>query len=390
VIPQIPRVALICDFLEERWPSMDLFGDMLFRSFISEHAAAIAVEQLRPALRPRFSKLPGFGRAGSLWNVDRFLNRFNDYPAWLRRRTQRFDLFHLVDHSYAQLLLELPADRTIVTCHDLDTFQCLLDPKSERRPRWFRAMAQRTLKGFVQAAHVICVSCFTRARVLEHGLISQDRLSVIHPGVDPAFFSTANSDERANHPALTRDRKYILHVGSTLRRKRIDVLLCIFAEVARNYPDLELLRVGGGLTAEQSRIAEKLGITSKIVITGHLTKEQLAGVYRNAVLALQPSEAEGFGLPINEAMACGCPVVASDIAPLREAGGEAAEYCPVGDVEAWTETVLRLLAEFRQMPERWRMRCERARLHASSYTWTENAKQTISVYGRVRERAAPR
>jgi glycosyltransferase involved in cell wall biosynthesis len=375
-ISRLPRVALICDFLEERWPSMDLFGDMLFQSFTADHASTIEAEQLRPALRRRFSKLPGVGRAGVFWNADRLLNRFHDYPAWLAKRAGRFDLFHLMDHSYSQLLLELPAERTIVTCHDLDTFKCLLEPESEPRPRWFRAMAQRSLNGFLRAAHVIAVSEFTRAKLIQHGLIPADRISVIHPGADPVFFAAAE-------PCEPRDRNYLLHVGSTISRKRIDILLRVFARVVRDYPDLELVRVGGELTELQSRLAEELGIAGRIVPLARLTKQQLAGVYRQAAMVLQTSEAEGFGLPVIEAMACGCPVVASDIPPLREAGGAAAEYCPVGAIEAWSDTVVRLMRERETSSDAWKTRREKARRHAAGYTWTENANRTISVYERV-------
>src|ERR1700728_4325295 len=98
---RLPRVALICDFLEERWPSMDLMGDMLYRSFRAEHAGAIEVEQLRPALRGRLSKIPGLGRSGFSWNADRLLNRFHDYSVWLKQRAPAFDVFHIVDHSYS-------------------------------------------------------------------------------------------------------------------------------------------------------------------------------------------------------------------------------------------------------------------------------------------------
>jgi len=374
--PRAPRLALICDFLEERWPSMDLFGDMLFRSFTAEHASAIEVEQLRPALRHRFSKLPGLGRAGFFWNADRLLNRFHDYPVWLKKRAANFDLFHIVDHSYAQLVLDLPAERTVVTCHDLDTFLCLLEPELDPRPRWFRAMAQRSLNGFVRAAQVICPSAFTKANVLRHGLIPPDRVTVIHPGADPVFFAF-------NDPVPAVDRPYLLHVGSTIRRKRIDVLLRVFARVACEFPDLQLMRVGGAFTAEQSRLAEDLGVAGRIVQSPHLTKPQLAAVYRQAAIVLQTSDAEGFGLPVVESMACGCPVVSSDIAPLREAGGNAAEYCPVGDTEVWSETVIRLLRERKADPEAWELRRGRARRHASCYTWSENANRTMHVYQRV-------
>jgi glycosyltransferase involved in cell wall biosynthesis len=378
-----PRLALICDFLEEQWPSMDLFGDMLLRCFTAEHTSEIEVELLRPAWRHRFSKIRGFGRSPVSWNADRLLNRFHDYPAWLRKRAADFDLFHLVDHSYSQLILGLPAERTVVTCHDLDTFNCLLEPQSDPRPRWFRAMAQRSLDGFLRAGHVICVSDFTRANALRHGLFAPDRLTVIHPGADPVFFSndlSTDADQTESKLKISRDVKYLLHVGSTIRRKRIDVLLQVFARVVREFPDLRLVRVGGGMTQEQGQLAEELGIAGQVVQAPHLTKPELAATYRRAAAVLQTSDAEGFGLPVVESMAGGCPVVASDIASLREAGGAAAEYCPVGDVNAWSETVIRLLRELDIAPLAREARRVRARQHASNFTWSENANQTISVY----------
>jgi glycosyltransferase involved in cell wall biosynthesis len=83
------------------------------------------------------------------------------------------------------------------------------------------------------------------------------------------------------------------------------------------------------------------------------------------------------------ALVKGCPVVASDIAPLREAGGAAADYCAVADIETWAETVIRLLRERELVPEAWELRRAKARQHARGYTWTENANRTISVYQRV-------
>ncbi len=379
------KLALICDFLEEGWPSMDLFGDMLFEAFTQEHASAIDAEQLRPAMRSRFSKAPGLSRLGFSWNADRLMNRFHDYPAWLGRRAARFDLFHLVDHSYAQLLLDLPAERTVVTCHDLDTFGCLLEPAANPRPRWFRAMMRRTLDGFLRAAQVICVSAFTRTNLLRHGLFPPDRVTVIPPGVDPVFFADPQPgfDESVAAALGVGGEPWLLHVGSTIARKRIDVLLHVFARISVALPGIKLLRVGGALTAEQARLAHRLALDDKIVLAPRLTKAQLAALYRTAAMVLQPSAAEGFGLPVIESMACGCPVMASDIPPLREAGGSAAEYCPVAGIEAWSETAIRLLGERETDPRAWALRRDRARQHARSYTWSENANQTISVYRRV-------
>lgn len=376
------KLALVCDYLEEGWASMDLFGDMLFHSYRHYHAAEIAAEQLRPPFRFRLSGFPAPLGAAFFRNADRLLNRFWDYPRWLRKHAAGFDLFHLVDHSYAQLALHLPPGRTIVTCHDLDTFRCLLEPQLEPRPRWFRTMAQRTLNGFLRCSHVICVSAATKTQLLQHGLFPDDRITVILPGADPIFFSSsaATSSELPAQILKEAGQGYLVHVGSTIRRKRIDILLRVFAEVVKEFPNMRLVRVGGPFTGAQAALAASLGLGGKIVQAPFLTKPQLAAVYEKAAILLQNSDAEGFGLPVIEAMACGCPVVASDIAPLREAGGSAADYCPVGDIETWAARVSSLLRERQASPAQWEVRRVGARRHASAFTWQENARRTISIY----------
>src|SRR5579864_2839719 len=79
------RLALVCDYLEEGWPSMDLFGDMLATCYVAGHAPDIAAEQLRPPFHPRFSRLPFSGYKRSFLNADRLLNRHFDYGRWLKK-----------------------------------------------------------------------------------------------------------------------------------------------------------------------------------------------------------------------------------------------------------------------------------------------------------------
>src|SRR5204863_273063 len=81
----------------------------------------------------------------------------------------------------------------------------------------------------------------------------------------------------------------------------------------------------------QQRLSRTLGLADHLVCLDDVDEPTLAALYRRAAIVLQPSEREGFGLPLIEAMACGTPVVASDLAALREVGGDAVRYCPVGE-----------------------------------------------------------
>ena len=116
-----------------------------------------------------------------------------------------------------------------------------------------------------------------------------------------------------------------------------------------------------------------------------LDRSTLAAVYRRSTVVLLPSEREGFGLPVLEALACGTPIAASDIEPLREVGGNAVEYCAPEDVSDWTNTVLRLLVE---AADRDRLQARRAAglARAASFSWTRYAAEAVALYARI---AAP-
>ena len=381
----VTRVAVLCDYREEQWPSMDLVGDMLCSHLTDLPSNSILATQVVPAARQRFGSIP-FLPEKLRRNADRLLNRFLDYPAWVATQANNYDLFHVVDHSYSQLVRALPRRRTVVTCHDLDTFRCLLDPQREPRPRWFRVMAQRTLDGFLEAAHVIAVSSATRDEILRQGLLPAERVSVVRNGVDPACSMEPDPSADAIAATLMSEKSpeipWLLSVGSTIARKRLDVLLRVFAVIRRNVPEARLVRVGG-FTPSQRRLATELNLEPAISHLPFLDRNILAAVYRRSTLLLVTAEAEGFGLPVIEAMACGCPVVASDIPVLREVGGNAASYCPVADIDAWSQTALSMLAEKTLQPDLWNSRRLRGRAQAEGFSWSENARKTAMLYRKV-------
>jgi glycosyltransferase involved in cell wall biosynthesis len=376
------RVAVVADYLEEGWPSMDLVADMLVTHLAQSHAGAIAATLIRPPMPRRLTRLgvPA-SRAGI---VDRIAARQWDYPRALKRLPP-FDLYHVVDHTYAHLVHDLPADRTIVTCHDVDAFRSILQPEDEWRSPTFRWMARRILSGLRAAAHVPCDSEATRSSLLTLAGFPQERVSVIPNGADASGWDAADglADLEAARLLGPKQPIEVLHVGSTIPRKRIDVLLDVFAAIRKVRPDARLVRVGGPFTAEQRIHVRELHLTDAIVVLPFVDRATLAAVYRRAVVALLPSEREGFGLPLVEALACGTPVVASDIPVLREVGGDAAEYRPVGDVEAWSRATLQLIGERDSAPEAWQARKRRGVARASQFSWSTYATAVAAVYRAV-------
>ncbi|CAN5169112.1 hypothetical protein BH11PLA2_BH11PLA2_26640 [soil metagenome] len=358
---------------------MDLCGEELLA-----HAPPRShFERLLPPWQRRFTRIPVLGRRGIAFNADRLWNRFRNYPRFARRHQGRFDLFHIVDHSYAQLVHAIPTGHSGVYCHDLDAFRCLLEPHLEPRPGWYRSLSRKILTGLQSAAIVFHNSQQTRDQILKYGLVDPAKLIHAPLGVAAEFTKTAS----ANPPtwlASLQNRPWLLHVGSCIPRKRIDVLLELLAEVRTRLPNLQLLKIGGTFTVEQQQLIEQRKLREAIVHVTDVDRSDLAAAYRAAPLVVIPSESEGFGLPALEALACEAKVLASDIPALREAGGDAARYASVGDIAAWTESMLMAFAN----PESWPSPQSRAE-HAAKFSWAAHAETITTAYENLMARGTP-
>jgi glycosyltransferase involved in cell wall biosynthesis len=368
------RVGIVCDFREEGWHSMDLIADMLLDQLPASSHGRISATRLCPPLTRRWTRVPIAGRSSRARLADRLTGRFRDYPRWLAPRANEFDVFHIIDHSYAHLVEVLPHRRTVVTCNDTDAIE----------PRFpLRSIAARILDGLASAERVACISEATRTALLATGRVARERVSVEYLGVHPSC--TPCAQPRADRAVEKRlgasdGAVELLHVGSTIPRKRIDVLLDVFHGVSSRMPNVRLIRVGDPFTQQQTNRAKQLGIDGAIVQLPFLDRDELAAVYRRAALLLLPSEREGFGLPVVEAMASGTPVVASAISALGEVGGSAAAYCPVGDVAAWVEVIAALLDERRQCPAAWARRRQCGTATAARFSWRAYATAMARAY----------
>jgi glycosyltransferase involved in cell wall biosynthesis len=376
------RIGVVCDLREEGWHSMDLIADMLMETLPAIANGDFRATRLCPAMVPRLGRLPVVGRISHARLGDRLAGRLWDYPRWLATRASDFDVFHIVDQSYAHLVRVLPPERTIVTCHDLDAVQAAL-PASGNRLNPARLLATHILDGLRGAAHVACVSRATQAELLATGEVDPARASVVYEGVHPSCVPETTIGRALSHATevTPADRApEILHVGSTIPRKRIDTLLEMFAGIRKQFTGARLIRVGGPLTRGQRALAQRLQVLDAIREMPFMDRPDLAALYRRASVVVLPSQREGFGLPLVEAMACGTPVVASAIPALQEIGGDAASYCAPGDVPGWVEAVSDVLRERNADGTAWKGRRQKALAMAARFNWTTYTAVMTKLY----------
>ena len=381
VAPANARVAVLADMLEEQWPSMDLVADSLVRELRRQPELGIEPMVVRPTL-VRVSA-PWRGAHAPVPTTDRVLNRF-----WLYRRalprSADADLFHIVDHSYAHLANHLPPGRAVVTCHDTDAFAGHVASSAGTGLPAF--LVRRLVAGLRRAALVACPSESTAESLAASGLVPRSRLVVVRNGVDIRPVTLPRAVEMTRHLlGAETNAGDLLNVGSAIPRKRLDVLIELFAGVLRERPEARLVRVGGPFTDEQERLAKQLGVRHHIRVLPPLDRETLAAVYSRCALLVSTSEREGFGLPVAEALAAGTPVIVSDLPVFREVAGAAATYVPPGNSRAWTAQVANLLSERQDHPDAWSRRQATARARGAMFSWARYAREMAAVYRRALE-----
>lgn len=359
----LSRIAIIADFLEERWPSMDLAAEQL-ASHLSRIEAVEGV-LIRPPLR-----VSRRGRPASA--VERALGRFVQLPVELAPIRLRADYFHIADHSYGHLALLFPSDRVGVYCHDIDAYRALLPDSGASSSRVL--LSRLLLRGLRHARVVFYSTSSVRQEILRHGLVPASRLVQAPLGVADEFLAVPAG-------ALS-ERPYLLHVGACTPRKNVELLLEMFAIARQRLPQLELVQIGGPWTAPQRAYVESRALAPHIRQRQGIPRDELASLYAGATAVVVPSLAEGFGIPVIEGLACGAPVIASDIPVLREVGVEGVRFCSLNQVDEWVGAIEELCATgarpSREIQERIRARYSwqaQAEIISDSYLRTERAEE---------------
>lgn len=225
-------------------------------------------------------------------------------------------------------VLRNPKIKTAVTIHGLE-YQWLPEYKNFLQ-KWYLPLS--TIYATKYANKLIAVSKFTAKQLEEQLHTDKKKIKVIHEGVVAS--APCHSDTVSLQKCGLEYKKYVLFVGSVQPRKNLVALIESFSLVAKKYPELKLVIAGGiGWMAEDVlRAPSRYGVQDKVIFTGRISDPELSELYLGALVYVQPSITEGFGLPVLEAMASGVPVISSDGGALPEViGNKAGVVVKLGD-----------------------------------------------------------
>ncbi len=269
----------------------------------------------------------------------------------------RVDLFHSLSQRVDQ-----PARRTISTFHDL--FVMSGDYSTPDFRARFTEQARRAA-GHSDA--IIAVSEFTASQIVQLLGYERSRIHVVPHGV------------HAVAPSAAARENLILFVGVIQRRKNVARLVQAFEHVPAGWR-LALAGAARGFGAEeQLRAVQESPRRADVEILGHLSREQLDGLYARARIFAFPSLDEGFGIPVLEAMAHGVPVVTSNCSAMPEVAGDAALLVDPLDVEDIGSALARLATD-ESLREHF---IRRGRERAGQFSWDAAVARTWAIYEKV-------
>lgn len=234
-----------------------------------------------------------------------------------------------------------------------------------------KMLQRQTIKSIHRASHVIAVSECTKKDIEATYLVPPEKISIVPNGVDLAVFSPQKKDE------IERVRKkyelpsnYILFVGTVEPRKNIAGMIEAYAKSYARHKNALVLAGGKGWndTAIQNALSSQKDLP--IYLPGFVDDEDLPGLYSGASLFIFPSIYEGFGIPVLEAMACGCPVVCGNNSSFPELVGDAAITVDVTDSQAIANAIREVL-ENKTVKKSMRSKGIK---RAANYSWISAAK----------------
>jgi len=372
------KVLLIANYVPDAQNSM-----LAFRRVLERELPRIGCE-VRVISPP--GRLVRFFESSRWRKWPAYVDKFILFMPSLAGPARWADVVHVLDHSNSLYIPWLQGAPNVVTCHDVIAVQAAKGMvEGWSVGRFGRLLQQLITRGLARADLIACVSDLTQRDLKALGFADERRITTVLNGLNDDFSPTPIEDARRllARFGLAPDRSYLIHVGIELDRKNRRGVLEAFialqqraAEAGTRAVAQRLVFVGPELPQALARLASEQGVADRVQTLQDVSHEELRALYTGAVALAFPSLQEGFGWPVIEAQACGCPVFTSDRAPMNEIGGPGAVYVDPLDPQAIASAIEQAAPRLDEMR---RLGLE----NAAHYTAAKMARNYVAAYQRV-------
>ncbi|MCK9265607.1 glycosyltransferase family 4 protein [bacterium] len=274
-------------------------------------------------------------------------------------------------HGIGFFLPKLKGIKGIITVHGLDF--------KELKVTWYKDKWYKHFPIYLKRADkIIAVSGYVKNILMDFYNIPEEKISVIYHGIRNNFYYYGDKEKKNKNET---EKPYIVCVATSVERKNITRIINVFNSLKDKHKDVNLLLVGDKemLLGSLKKQITELNLGERIIFSGYLGDDKLPEVYNNAECLVFPSLYEGLGLPIIEAMACGCPVITSNITAMPEISGEAGVLVDPLSEESIRDAIDKVLSNEIYRKELITKGLERAKF----FSWEKAIKNTIDLYTKL-------
>jgi glycosyltransferase involved in cell wall biosynthesis len=304
----------------------------------------------------RVQRVPPTSR---LWKWLGYIDKFILFIPSLALQARWADVVHICDHSNSMYVRWVRSRPTIITCHDVIAVQAARGMVEGWKVGWSGRIFQRLIaSGLAKADLIACVSHSTQRALVDLQFVDERRVTTVLNGLNDSFSLVRREEAQQliSRFGVGEHDKYLIHVGLDLPRKNRKAVVETFIALLRRAVEIgvkalvqHLILVGPKLEPDLTALASQHGLADRIRTLQDVSHEELRALYARATALLFPSLQEGFGWPLIEAQACGCPVFTSDLAPMNEIGGPGACYVDPHNPDAMAAAIEQAAGRFEEM-----------------------------------------
>jgi glycosyltransferase involved in cell wall biosynthesis len=359
------KVNIYTVYREDNRRSMEIYTNALLNNFPENNQIEISLFQPEKTLWNKYLTNKFYIRT-------RF-SRYIDYPTSII--SKRNDYSHITDHTYAHLAIALNPHRCIVTVHDLIPYLAWKGLMPTIHPTCRPFLFEYSTYFLKKVKKIIAVSHSTKLDLIEVLGLPENKIEVVHNGVDPIFRQLNNKLNRQQDNLIQDGFFRVLIIGNNFYKNNKSSLAAIEHLESRYRCSIQVICLGNNLKQfEEDCRNFKLSI--KPIFLNNISTTELVDLYNFCDCLLFPSLYEGFGFPPLEAMACGLPVIVSNIDALKEVAGGAAVIVEPTDIEEIATRLYRVLNDDNYRNDLILRGFERSKV----FSWAATSKKILNIY----------
>jgi glycosyltransferase involved in cell wall biosynthesis len=307
----------------------------------------------------------------------KFILRISYLIYLLKKEKRENSIIHIGSQENAHLINFINSKNTVVTCYDIYPYI------KNRNSIANKFLWNLRIKGLKRANKIIAISYKTKKDLVQYCKINPNNIDVVYIGIDHNNFKIQKKekiDKFKNIYKIDKNNKYILYVGSCEKRKNVPYLIESFYKLKKNnkFSKIKLILITNP-SQEVKHLINTLQLNSEIIIFSNIEEDVLPFFYNMASVFVFPSLYEGFGLPPLEAMACGCPVITSNIPSITEIIGNSGIFIDPNNKESLFNALQKFFENYKS-----RIVLRKMGLNQSKkFSWENFANQTFFIYKNI-------